>query len=379
MTDIGNIDALADYQKVTSIHVYSLSPHPQKDLSLLSDLSTQVLEYKTKEDSIVMAKKYGIIVNPQVRRRDRKGRAPAPAPAPTVTKPTVKQEPSKPAAVKNAKPEPAAKASFFAPKLKQETSDASSKDSTPASSAPGQKKSAPPLKRGDSGSIMQSFAKAKPPKPKPEPKKEEDTAMALSDDGEAGDDDMPISKKPAVDTDSIRKAKKEREEALRKMMEEDDDEEEEVPSEKDDEEMEEAPEPEPEPQSEEKKEEPAEVVSSTGNGRRRGKRRVMQKKRILDDQGYMGALPFKFYFYASTTNSFISHDPRTRLGIVFGRRGSSSIEKASSNTISLIICSEGQEACRQGPREHHVFLQQKVNSALIRYLATLGVLICSNQ
>lgn len=323
MTDIGNIGALAGYQKVTSIHVYSLSPHPQKDLSPLSDLSTQVSGYKTKEDSIAMAKKYGIIVNPQVRRRDRKGRAPAPAPAPaqapTVTKPTIKQEPSKSTVAKNAKPEPATKASFFAPKLKQETSDASSKDSTPASSAPGQKKSAPPLKRGGSGSIMQSFAKAKPPKPKPEPKKEEDTTMALSDDGEAGDDDMPVSKKPAVDTESIRKAKKEREEALRRMMEEDDDEEEEVPSEKDDEEMEEAPEPEPEPQPEEKKEEPAEVVSSAGNGRRRGKRRVMQKKRIVDDQGYMGALPFNVYFYASTTNSLISHDPRTRLGIVFGR------------------------------------------------------------
>lgn len=373
-------DALANYQKVTSIHVYSLSPHPQKDLSLLSDLSTQVSEYKTKEDSIATAKKYGIIVNPQVRRRDRKGRAPAPTPAPTVTKPVVKQESSKPAAVTKAKPEPAAKPSFFAPKLKQETSDASSKDSTPASSAPAQKKSAPPLKRGGSGSIMQSFAKAKPPKAKPEPKKDEDTTMALSDDGEAGDDDMPVSKKSAVDAESIRKLKKEREEALRKMMEEDDDEEEEVPSEKDDEEMEEAPEPEPEPQPEEKKEEPAEVVSSTGNGRRRGKRRVMQKKRILDDQGYMGVLPSNVYYYDSTTNSFISHDPRTRLGVIFGRRSSSSIEKASSNTISPIICSEGQEACQQGrPREHHVFLQQKVNSALIRYLATPGVLICSNQ
>lgn len=60
-----------------------------------------------------------------------------------------------------------------------------------------------------------------------------------------------------------------------------------------DEEMEEAseaePEPEPEPEQKPKEEkEPTEVISNSGDGRRRGKRRVMKKKRILDDQGYMG-------------------------------------------------------------------------------------------
>lgn len=284
-------DVLADYKQVTAIHVYSLAPHPQKDLSLLSDVSAQLSEYSINEDTSAAAKKYGTIPNTQVRRRDRKERSKAAAPP---SKP-VKQEPVAP------KPTPAAKIKQdpFAPKpsptdtkpVKQEESEPSSKNATPSSSAG---KKPPALKKGVSGGIMQSFARAAalPPRPKPAPKKEEDTEMALSDDGEADDSDLP-AKKATADPEAVRAARKEREDALRRMMEDDDDEEDAEASEKDDEpadeEMEEAPEPEPEPEPEAKKEEKesAEVVSSSGDGRRRGKRRVMKKKRILDDQGYM--------------------------------------------------------------------------------------------
>lgn len=286
------LDVLADYKQVTAIHVYSLAPHPQKDLSLLSDVSAQLSEYSINEDTSAAAKKYGTIPNTQVRRRDRKERSKAAAPP---SKP-VKQEPVAP------KPTPAAKIKQdpFAPKpsptdtkpVKQEESEPSSKNATPSSSAG---KKPPALKKGVSGGIMQSFARAAalPPRPKPAPKKEEDTEMALSDDGEADDSDLP-AKKATADPEAVRAARKEREDALRRMMEDDDDEEDAEASEKDDEpadeEMEEAPEPEPEPEPEAKKEEKesAEVVSSSGDGRRRGKRRVMKKKRILDDQGYMG-------------------------------------------------------------------------------------------
>lgn len=117
--------------------------------------------------------------------------------------------------------------------------------------------------------------------------------MALSDDGEADDSDAVATKsKPVMDSEALKRKRQEREEALRRMMDDDEEEEEDKASEKSeeqpDEEMEDAPEPEPEPEPKKEDKEPAEVVSSSADGRRRGKRRVMQKKRILDDQGYMG-------------------------------------------------------------------------------------------
>ncbi|GFP58224.1 DNA polymerase delta subunit 3 [Trichoderma asperellum] len=280
-------DALAEYEEVTSLHIYSLAPFPQRDLALLSDVSKSLSEYRKVEDAAKMLDTYGLIANPKARKKDRKGRPPVsvPATAPSAHK-AVKQE------TQSATPKPSQ-----AEKVKQQTKETTSVDSTPTSSAG--KKPHPPLKRGSSGGIMQSFARAaaKPPKSKPEPKpKEEDTSMALSDDGEADEEDLPSSK--SIDLEALKRTRKEREEQLLRMMEDPEDEadEKEEPknedeNEKSDEEMEEAsePEPEPEPEPEQPKEdkEPAEVISNSSNGRRRGKRRVMKKKRILDDQGYM--------------------------------------------------------------------------------------------
>ncbi|KAF5615939.1 DNA polymerase delta subunit 3 [Fusarium tjaetaba] len=282
-------DILAAYEQVVSIHVYSLSPHPQKDLSLLSDVASQLSEYSSSGDITAASKKYGVISNPNAQRRERTVRPSAPSQAvkkepvasKSASKTAVKQETS------TVKPE--AKQIKSA---KQESSAPSSKEGSPAPS--GGKKPAASLKRGVSGGIMQSFAKAaaRPPKPKPGPKKEEDTAMALSDDGEADDSDIVATKsKSTIDSTDIKRKRQEREDALRKMMEDDDEEEEKEESDKEseqaDEEMEEAPEPEPEPEAKKEESEPAEVISGTGDGRRRGRRRVMKKKRILDDQGYM--------------------------------------------------------------------------------------------
>ncbi|PKK48746.1 hypothetical protein CI102_6411 [Trichoderma harzianum] len=276
-------DALAEYEEVTSFHIYSLAPFPQRDLALLSDVSKSLSEYRKIEDAAKTLDTYGIIANPQARRKDRKGRPPIPAPAPSTSAPkNVKQE-APPTLSKPSQPE----------KVKQEVKEVSSAEATPSSSAG--KKPPATLKRGASGGIMQSFAKAaaKPPKPKPEPKpKEEDTSMALSDDGEADDEDLPTSK--SIDLEALKRTRKQREEELMRMMEDADDDIKEAKKEDEqsDEEMEEAseaePEPEPEPEQQSKEEkEPAEVISNSGDGRRRGKRRVMKKKRILDDQGYM--------------------------------------------------------------------------------------------
>jgi len=284
--------SLAEHSEVLSIHVYSLAPHPQRDFSLLADLTKQVAEYTVKEqDPVAAAKKYGTISNPHVRRRTRKGPTPVKPGAPTASKAqTAAAKPKAEAPAVKPKVEPKEKESnpgSVASKVKKEGGE-SSQESTPAPSS----KPTPSLKRGASGGIAASFAKAANMPKKPAKKKEEDTAMALSDDGEADEDDIPAPKRKATDDEATRKSRKEREEELRRMMEEDEENEsDDEAEEKDDpvdQEMEEAPEPEPEPAPQEKvKDEPAEVISSTEGGRRRGRRKVMQKKRILDDQGYM--------------------------------------------------------------------------------------------
>lgn len=91
---------------------------------------------------------------------------------------------------------------------------------------------------------------------------------------------------PKEETDAARKSRKDRQDALKRMMEESSEDEE---PEKEDTPMEDAEEEEPAPKPEEKEDaEPAEVVSSTGDGRRRGKRQVMKKKTVMDEQGYLG-------------------------------------------------------------------------------------------
>ncbi|KAK8043226.1 hypothetical protein PG994_013709 [Apiospora phragmitis] len=264
---------LQQYEEVTSIHVYSLAPHPMKDLQFLSDAAQQVVDMTIQENfSLGALKTYGTVTNPNTRRRERRAGAPAPAPAkaqpkPQVkqeTKPTIKEEPKKAAAAKDAK------------------------DSKPAANTTAKKvaaNSAPALKRqGSSGGIGQMFAKqaSKPKKPAPKP---EVSAPALSDEGEDDSEPMPEAKQAEEDG----KSRRDRQAELRRMMDESDEEEEESKSKPEspaEEPMDEDTSP---PEAEEAKVEegPAEVVASSGDGRRRGRRRVTKKKQIMDDQGYL--------------------------------------------------------------------------------------------
>ncbi|KYK61990.1 DNA polymerase subunit Cdc27 [Drechmeria coniospora] len=291
-----NLEAiLAEYQTVTSLHIYSLSPYSRVNRAILTDVSKPTSECFNKQHPTPVLNSHGSIQNPHVRRRDRKGSSRVlPKPSPTATKQEATPVDDNKGKQKTMHSSSESKpVSLVPPKNATSTPNAAS---TP--------KQAPP--RG----IMQSFGKAvsrKPPQAKPMVQKEED-AMALSDDGEADASDMPSAKKPSAAAEAARKSKKEREAELRRMMDEDEDE---VEGEgegegegededAEDEEMDEASEPEPEPEPESKPEsepdsqpksneakEPAEIISSTGDGRRRGRRRVMKKKRILDDQGYM--------------------------------------------------------------------------------------------
>jgi DNA polymerase delta subunit 3 len=127
------LDALAEYEQVTSLHIYSLAPFPQRDLAQLSDVSKSLAEYRKVEDAAKMLETYGLIANPKARKKERKGRPPVSVPV---------SAPSAPKAAKQETQSAASKPSQ-AEKIKQETKEAPSADSTPSSSA-GKK---PPEKR----------------------------------------------------------------------------------------------------------------------------------------------------------------------------------------------------------------------------------------
>ncbi|GAW23441.1 hypothetical protein ANO14919_130000 [Xylariales sp. No.14919] len=270
-------ESLSQYSEVTSLHVYSIAPHPLKDFQLLTDTSRRIRELSTADNKV-----YGTITNPNVRKRER-GSAPiraAIAPQPKVEpKPLVKQEskPTRTVPVKKEESKPTPKpAAVSAPAKKPQATTS--------------------LKRQASSGIGQMFAKAaaKPKKPvttaattsAAAARADDNKASgAMSDDGE--DDTEPMTGVKKEDA-SARQARRDRQAELRRMMEESD-EEEEPEKEADspeDEPMDEEPPP-PEPEQEPKVEEPAEVVSSTTGGRRRGRRRVTRKKQIMDEKGYL--------------------------------------------------------------------------------------------
>ncbi|KAK3380124.1 DNA polymerase subunit Cdc27 [Lasiosphaeria ovina] len=286
-------DALADFEEVSSIHVYSVGPHPTKDMALLADVAQEVLTLNGADER----KASGTIANSHVRQRERKGGASVaaavaakPALKPSV-KPALKQEAKEskpsffkpaPSSTSTSAPEPAP------PKVKEEAKSAqqSAETEKAAPSAPA-KKPTPALKRGGSGGIMQAFSKAatkvkKEATSQPATLSGDDSSVQpLSDDGE-DDSEMPLPKRRNVT--EMSQSKKMREEELRRMMEDDDEEEEQDEEEKaasEDEPIEEPP-VEPEPP----KEEP-EVVTASSGGRRRGKRKIMRKKQIMDDDGYL--------------------------------------------------------------------------------------------
>ncbi|PHH83567.1 hypothetical protein CDD82_7128 [Ophiocordyceps australis] len=261
-------DVLQEYQQLSSIHVYSLAPHPQKDVAAIADLSDSLTEYNRDPLSI---NKYGAIINPDVRKRQKTAR-----PAVAVPKAASKKEPI----IRGPAP---------LDRAKQEAQGNTSRNQRPAATSV--KSAAPAPKRGG---IMQSFARAAnaPSRPKPAAKTD-DVEMTMSDDGGADESYAPARRETTAAQPSG-KSRKEREEELRRMMEEDQAEEEsQDDSEDPDEEMEAAPESEAKAEPEFAESKPAtdaestEVVASCSNGRRRGRRRIMRKKRIQDDKGYL--------------------------------------------------------------------------------------------
>ncbi|KAG8628371.1 hypothetical protein KVT40_004244 [Elsinoe batatas] len=260
--------AKATLDEVTSIHIYSLSASPTRDLQTLTECNRRLNVDHYSEDPLEHWHKYGVIKNDRVWRRTRKG-APVPPPEP-------------PAPVKAAQPKAEEKT------VAVPTSAPSSQNS--AKSKPDAPEKKPPTLKKESSSLFKSFAKSKPPKPK-EKEKEEDSTPALSDE-EADDADLMDLDEGSLDNKDRQqsnvdpgKSKKEREEELRKMMDEDDEmadvdgaSKAEIEAEKDDEQA---------ASEAEKPQEAEREQVQVQNGRRRGRRRVMKKRTVKDEEGYL--------------------------------------------------------------------------------------------
>jgi DNA polymerase delta subunit 3 len=269
-----------------------------QDLALLVDAADEVFRMDEKEDFA----KPNVVVNPKLRRKERT--RPAPKPVNAAPFKPVRQE-VKPEFSAASKPTPAA------PKAKEAPQPAQSVAASAASKKP------PALKRGGSSNsgIMAAFSKAATQVKKDAsasnsraatPSGDDVSMHPMSDDGE-DDAEVPQPKPREI---AGRKSKREREEELRRMMDEDDEEEEEP---------EKAPTPEEEPieepAPEPEKEEPSEVVTIS-NGRRRGKRRIMRKKQVMDEQGYLGTFNFCEPLVPRLTQK--SHHSGAGMGVLFG-------------------------------------------------------------
>jgi DNA polymerase delta subunit 3 len=184
----------------------------------------------------------------------------------------------------------------------------------------------PQLKR-DSSNIFKSFAKTKPPLKREgtdssagasgldsaPPSGPEDEVMKDTSEGEEDDYIPPPQATLKGLGDADRQSRKEREAALKKMMEDDEDENDEsdvIPENQHIESFKDT----PASQSTE------EAVQVSG-GRRRGRRRVMKKKTIKDEEGYLGALEKLFCILLVFHDVMLiycvySHARGTSLGVI---------------------------------------------------------------
>ncbi|KAJ9662392.1 hypothetical protein H2201_006101 [Coniosporium apollinis] len=281
-------EAKAQFDEITSIHIYTLEPTPLKDLQVLTNCNREIQKEYAHEDPLKDWRQYGTVQNPNVKRRTNRRPPPPAAPVATTAAAKMAPRPSTTTIAKSTEPPPAKR------RKSSESAASASRASTPqvdAAAIPPSKleakAKAPTLKR-DKSDIFKSFAKSKPPKPKKQdtassaeatPAPEDEPMDDASEDEQ--EEDFAITA-PTVDDKAARQARKEREEALRNMMEDED------------EPMEDAPEMQAvaeqqatliDSKAEEEPEQKEEVTVS--GGRRRGRRRVMKKQTVKDEEGYL--------------------------------------------------------------------------------------------
>ena len=306
------------YETVTSLQIYSISPTRIQDLVTLTDIGRGLFtDVFMKEDPLQHNKTYGVIQNPDVRRR--KGKRPVMPSGPAPKFQPVKEESRKPS---TAQTKATTKSSTSAAATKsEEASRPSSRDSTSTSTSTKQ----PTLKR-DASDLFRAFAKQGQKKstltttPKTASHSEDAKMKDADDEGESEDEALFLDTgtKKAATTSKKRPsdAKKEREDKaakLRKMMESDDEEEAAVPdiekatgvhsdeppaakkgtdAEAPSKDVKEDGEDEvawSDSDSENKKASSTKNSQSadTGPKRRRGKRKIMKKRTMKDEDGYL--------------------------------------------------------------------------------------------
>lgn len=300
------------YETICSIHIYSLSPYRLQDLQTLTEVSRDLFNSVfVKEDPLLHNKTYGVIQNSGVRRRTGKR-------SPMAEAPIAKFKPVRDDTKQPAETAATSKTSNLPATLKKEDSSrpSSAGSSTTASSVK------QPILRRDTSDIFKSFAKAKS-KPKTENKgidastngdspaqsSPEDTKMTDADEeGESEDEALFLdtntrrpAKKRSSEEGNLTKDKQEPAAKSRKIM--DSDEENEPVAAKTEEKKEDVGEKEIEDPDVAWSESDSEQVKDTdkdGNSaeqeptttgaeplRRRGRRKVMKKRTMKDEEGYL--------------------------------------------------------------------------------------------
>lgn len=216
------------YETISSIQLYSLSPARIQDLVSLTDVGRGLFtDVFAKEDPLEHGKQYGIIQNPNVRRR--KGKRPIISQGPAPKFQPVKDEPkpSRTPMQSSTQQKPPAKAAGDTP---EEASRPSSRDSTSTHTSNNKQ---PSLRRGGSD-LFKAFAKQGNQKPKSSlGRQDSDTVMKDDDEGESEDDALFLDTGKRTTKKRASDVKKEREDKaakLRKMMDSDDEAEPAVPN-----------------------------------------------------------------------------------------------------------------------------------------------------
>lgn len=278
-------ESKSQFQRLCSIHVYSLELARLKDLNVLSTASQEVMVEFANEDALTMWKTYGTISNPTAKHRSKASTVvlQTATPAPTQTKAPLKK-PNDPTAKPKVKEEDKKdKKEINDTKIKKE--DAAQTDTPPA---PTKKPIAAPAKKTqkdffsnwntankkakDKKSQEDSDASLASPSQPSQP--EESPIMKLESDDDEEEDEIPVPKRDISEDVRKRKAKKK---ALEDMMD-DDDEDEKPPAKK------QAPSPPAEESVNETTPPPKEVISC---GKRRGKRKVTKQVTARDSEGYL--------------------------------------------------------------------------------------------
>ncbi|OQO09430.1 hypothetical protein B0A48_04828 [Cryoendolithus antarcticus] len=274
--------AKATFKHISGIHVYSLQPGSLSDIQVLSDCNRRIVSLYAAEDPLVAWKQYGTIQDPNVKRRTQ-GQRPPPPVAPPLAKSAVSTKPTatagKPVALER-QASRASDASISSAKATPEPNDTANAKKSAASK--------PPATKRQSSDIFKSFAKggskakketpdtSAAPSPALVPVADQPMGGMSDDDGDDAVEDAEVEVRAGTG-----KLRKDRQAELEAMMDAEDD-----PM---DDTAESGIDSQTEPVTKaqaEATEEPAETMV-VENGRRRGRRRVMKKKTVKDEEGYL--------------------------------------------------------------------------------------------